>query len=260
VANTTWESAVAWLHEQAGGEPREAPEIWPSDAFCEYGPEPRAVAVDKVLGVGDLAIISGPYDTFKSSFALELAHSLATAEPFLGRFAVDHPLRTLVIQCEIDAGSYRDRVRQLGGHPDLLVWNDYAWSFERLGELPAIVDECGVEAIVFDPIGQMWPRHSRSGEPFNENLKTHVSPLLKVLRLLGPTIILVHHDPKKGQVENRAAGSSALLNDPDTRIFLDEHPLGIGVRIRTRLQASAGRFTARFYEDRRRLRFLKKDT
>ena len=218
--------------------------------------KPRPIAITGILRVGDLAIISGSWDTFKSTFALELVSSLATGEPFLGWFRVWRKIRMGIVQAEIDPGSYDGRVVQFPASDDLFVASDLRFSFDRLGEVEEAVRELDLGGVAFDPLGQMWPSRAENGEPFSENVKTHISPLLRRLKLLGVTVILVHHDPKPAPgVSRRASGSSALLNDPDTRIFLDrgstkDDSHRVSVELRTRLQSPATGFDAVYQEGR----------
>ena len=236
------------------GQPGRVLEFLPLDYLKDYPPRARPVAIEGILRVGDLAIITGSYDTFKSSFALELAYALATGDDFLARFPVKHRLRMGVLQTEIDPGAYADRLQVFIRTPDLLVSSDLYFDFDRLGELAQAIDDLALDGVVLDPLGQMWPSYARNGEPFSENAKTHVAPLMKALKSMHRTIILVHHDPKPGQgARNRASGSSALLNDPDARIFLDRNDPLVGVTVRNRLQSPAGTFYLKWVG--RRLKF-----
>lgn len=243
--------------------------LTPASAAWLSPSKPRPIAIRGLLRVGDLAIITAPRNTFKSSFALEMAWSLATAEPFLGHFAVDVPMRVGYLQVEIDPGSFQERVRMMGRHtalgpaddPDLWIHSG-PLRLDALDDILAAADEHGLQALVFDPIGKMWPEVARGGEAFSENVKGHVQPLLERLNWSGRTIILVHHDPKPsaGGVQNRASGTAALLNDPDVRVLLSRTKVHgrIRVEVENRLQFPAPPFDAGF-TDARRLRVLEKE-
>lgn len=225
-------------------------DVVPTDWLVEHGPEPRPVAIPGILGVGDLAIITAPHDSYKSTFALQLGRSLATGESLLGRFEVVRPLSMVVLQAEIDPGSYRERVAVFGGSPHLHTCSDFTFNFNQLPDFVRYLDIYvpDWDGIIFDPVGEMWPTYSQAGEPFSENQKTHVTPILKALKLLGKTIILVHHDPKKSQgFQGRASGTAALLNTPDVRIHLDRDYLTntVKVEVHNRLQNPAGTFHCR---------------
>ncbi len=214
---------------------------------------PRPVAVEDIIRVGDLAIISGSWDTFKSTVALELAYSMATCGKFLNRFMVGRQLRTGILQAEIDPGAYDHRLLGFPPTDELLSRSDLGgerhFTFDHLPELNHAMDEYQMKAIVLDPIGQMWPR----GRDFSPNLGMDISPIMYELKTMGKTVILVHHDPKPGQgLQNRASGSSSLLNDPDTRIFVDRKPNtdDITMTVRSRLNRSIAPFLVRFERGR----------
>lgn len=218
--------------------------------------DPRPIAVEGVLRVGDLCIVTGSWDTFKSTFALELAWSLATRVDFLRKFRVSNQVRMGIVQAEIDPGSYDHRLLVYPPTQELLAASligngSRPFTFDRLDELQHDMEEFGMGGIVLDPIGQMWPRNRE----FNPNWSYQVSPILWDLKTMGKTVILVHHDPKPGQgVQNWAAGAAALLNDPDVRIHLDRKGTSddVTVTIRNRLQEATPPFLARFHQGRLR--------
>lgn len=216
---------------------------------------PRPVAVEGILRVGDLVLITAPWDTFKSTLGLELAWSLATGRPWLSRYPIVQQMRVGVLQVEIDPGSYDERLSWFPRAEELLAASCIGFTFDHMERLTERISDADLDAVVLDPLGQLWPSFALNGEPFQENLKTHVSPIMRELKKLRKTIIMVHHDPKEGQgVRNRASGSAALLNDPDVRVFVDKNKDdSIQVTIRNRLQRPAKPFRAIFNEGTRRL-------
>ena len=124
-------------------------------------------------------------------------------------------------------------------------------------QLEEAIEDASLDGVIIDPLGQVWPSTALNGEPFSENTKNHVSPIMRELKKLHKTVVLVHHDPKAtggdGPV-NRASGSSALLNDPDVRIFVDRLPGdNIKVTVRNRLQRPTPPFVAGFNADTMRI-------
>lgn len=216
---------------------------------------PRPVAVDGVMRVGDLVLLTGSYDTYKSSLALELAWSLSTGNPWLGYYPIVQPSRVGLIQAEIEEGAYDERLRQFPIAAELFYESHIGFTFDRLDEVRELIPDLSLDVVMFDPIGIMWPSHAANGEPFSENVKNHVSPLMRELKKLRTGIVLIHHDPKpSGENRGRASGSAALLNDPDVRIFIDKNKDdSIQVTVRNRLQRAARPFRAVFNEESRRL-------
>lgn len=233
---------------------REPLEFLPHEYVVANPRAPRPLAIEGVLRVGDLVIITGSYDTFKSTLALELMWSLATGKPWLRHwdFRVRRRLRVGLLQTEIDPGSYDERCARFSPAADLLLCSCLDFTFDRMDELETALDDSGLDGIAIDPLGMVWPTFAASGEPFSENAKTHVSPIMRKLKQLRRTTILVHHDPKQQMgLTNRASGSSALLNDPDVRIFVDRAAGdNIRVTVRNRLQHPTPPFIAHFESGR----------
>lgn len=222
---------------------------------------PRPIAIEGIIRVGDLAVITGEYDAYKSTLGLELAWSLATGRPWLKcpAFRVVRKIRTGVLQTEIDPGAYDERCARFPPARDLLLCTSPDFTLDRILELQVALDDAALEGIVIDPLGQVWPSHARNGEPFSENAKSHVSPLMRELKSLRRTVVLIHHDPKPSAgFKGRASGSAAILNDPDVRIFVDRKGDGhIKVTVRNRLQRPAPPFEAIFDPETLRLSVTK---
>ena len=218
---------------------------------------PRPIAIDGVLRVGDLCIVTGGWDTFKSTLCLEMAWSLATGMPFLGNpsLAVVNPLRMGILQAEIDPGSYDERLLAYSPTDNLWTCSDLTYQLTESGveDLYVTMRELELDGLVLDPLGPMWPSYAwTTGEVFRENAKEHVTPILKAFKQFSKTIVLVHHDPKPSLgVRNRASGTSALLNDPDTRILLDRMGAKVIAQVRSRLQHGAGQIECSFTQKRR---------
>lgn len=207
------------------------------------------------MRVGDLVLVTAPWDTFKSTLGLELAWSLATGQPWLTHYPVLRTMRVGILQVEIDPGSYDERLKWFPAADELLAASCIGFTFDHMEKLVERIEDAALDAVVLDPLGQLWPSYALNGEPFQENLKTHVSPIMRELKKLRRSVIVVHHDPKpSGDNKNRASGSAALLNDPDVRLFVDRNKDGsVQVTVRNRLQRAAKPFRAVFNEETRRM-------
>jgi RecA-family ATPase len=233
----------------------------PHDYILAHPRSPRPIALEGVLRVGDLVIITGTYDAFKSVLSMELAWSLATGRAWLGHNVIRR-VRMGLLQVEIDPGSHDERCRAFPPAADLSICSCIGFTFDRLLELKTVTDDMELEGLVIDPLGQVWPGVARNGETFSENHKNHVSPLMTELKEFRKTIILVHHDPKAtANFQGRASGSAAILNDPDVRIFVDRTAgtNDIHISFKNRLQKPAKSLTARFNEDTMRLEVISRD-
>lgn len=230
-------------------------EFLPHTVILENPRAPRPIAVEGIMRVGDLVLITAPWDSFKSTLGLELAWSLATGSPWLTEFDIIQTMRVGILQVEIDPGSYDERLSWFPPAEELLACSKIGFTLDHPERITEAVEDYVLDAVVLDPLGQLWPSHALNGEPFQENLKNHVSPIMRELKKLKCSVIMVHHDPKQQQgMTNRASGSAALLNDPDVRLFIDKMKDGsINVAVRNRLQRAAQPFRAVFNEDTRRL-------
>ena len=206
------------------------------------------------MAEGDLVIITGLWDTYKSTTALELGYALATGKPWLRAFHVHKKGVVGVLQAEINPGFYDDRLLAYPPADNLLICSDLSFDFDHLDDLREAIEVFNMDVLILDPLGQMYPDKASNGEPFKENEKAHVARLMKRLKLLPATVILVHHDPKASAsgLANWGSGSSSFMNDPDVRIHLErDYDKGtVQMQVRNRNQTPAHTFSAN-YVDRR---------
>lgn len=220
-------------------------------------PLPKPV-IERVLNQGELALLSGSFDSFKSTFAIELAYAIVTGELFLGRFKVVNPGATYLYQQEIHPGEFDDRINKLNvnsTHQDNF-WVDYdSFSFKGHGfELPLVkmISDLHPRLVTFDPLSNFWP------PGMEENSNAWVTSILKPLlgiRQTGTSMLLVHGDAKErgdGQAPVRARGASDLLYKPDVRIFLDRLTDDDGIlldRVRITMRTRNRERVSPFYAD-----------
>lgn len=234
-ASTVVESVDQFLYEQ-----QVPPEVGPLGSrplwYVLDHPRPRRLLIiERWLKRGDLCLVTASHDSLKSTLALEMAMSIARGRLFLNRFSVhtQQPrLNVMVLQVEIDPGEYDARIRdtyhylfegdQRPENPYIASpGNNFKLDKYGLEDLKIEVEARAIDVVILDPLGQMWPDKARNGETFNPNLQVHVSPVLQALKAMGVTVVLVHHDPKPSKdFVGRAAGSKALENDPDVRVYL----------------------------------------
>lgn len=175
---------------------------------------------------GEVGILTGPANRLKSRTGAELAVAVASGLPALGKFEVERQGRALIIQNEIHAGVYDERIMR---YADLEAdWCDNLLVISRQGfridaeqmlRLDTLMTQEDIKFAVLDPISEMWPLD----EGFDENRAPDVTGVierLKALRDKGRTILFVHHDPKDDA--RRARGSGRLIDAPDLRIYLSK--------------------------------------
>jgi RecA-family ATPase len=184
------------------------------------------VQIRGICRQGEVGILTGPANRLKSRTGAELAVAVASGQPALGRFEVERPGRALIIQNEIHAGVYDERImhyadREATWCDSLLVISrqDFRIDAQHTLLLDTLMTQEEITFAVLDPISEMWPLD----ESFDENRATDVTVVierLKAIRDKGRTIVFVHHDPKDDT--RRARGSGRLIDAPDLRIYLSK--------------------------------------
>ena len=206
--------------------------------------------VDGLLNQGELIIVTGLWDSFKSRFSAELARSIASGEKFLDHFAVARGGASLIIQKEINEGFYDERFlelsRGLSDDTPFYVSYDKDFSFgQGYGKvLNNLIQDLGLKLIVFDPLTYFWPIERTFDENQSGPVAAALAPLL-ALRNTGCSFVLVHHDPKPSMGgQGVARGSSVLVNAPDARLLLHRKEDNLTVTAKTRNIKGPGKFTA----------------
>lgn len=214
--------------------------------------------IEGLLNQGELVIVTGQWDSFKSRLTAEFARAVVTGEKFLNHFTVTTQLPVLIIQKEINPAFYDERmIGLMNGTPDdtpLYVSYDQSFRFNKGygSELKDVIDNLGVRLVIFDPLTYFWPDERSFDENNSGDVSAAIDPILR-LRGTGCSFIFVHHDPKPSiNGGGVARGSSVLVNAPDARILL--HRAGdedsVTVRSRTRNIKPPGKFKADLVGDR----------
>ncbi len=175
-----------------------------------------------------LGLIAGSPKTGKTWLALDIAVSVASGQPALGRFAVPKPGPVLIYPAEDRPGAVRDRVDGICHvrNLDLATLPLHILTAEtlRLDEqrdrtgLERVLARLRPELLLLDPLVRL-----HGGD---ENSATHVSQLFGYLRALqrrfALSIIVTHHISKRTHAHpgQGLRGSSDLHAVGDSNIFL----------------------------------------
>ncbi|MGE0359037.1 MAG: AAA family ATPase [Burkholderiales bacterium] len=178
-----------------------------------------------------VGIAGGQPKSWKSWLALDMATSVASGTPCLGRFPVDHPGPALVYMAEDALPDVRNRIeclcRSRGLALDRQDVRVIAEPVLRLDSerdrdrLRDAVERTGARLLVLDPLVRI-----HRGD---ENSSQEVSALLGYLRELqrerDASIVLVHHTSKRAHARHGQAlrGSSDLHAWTDVGLYLTWH-------------------------------------
>lgn len=206
--------------------PEELPVV--QAACLEVRDADRNWLVRELWSQGAVGFIGGAPKVCKSWLGLDLAVSVASGTPCLGRFAVDAPGPALVFLAEDALPLVRDRIASICAHRSLpldrLDLHVITAPALRL-DLPADRDRLAAtlarrkpRLLVLDPLVRL--------HALDENSAGEVSQMLSFLRALSRqhavALALVHHMSKKGrpQLGQALRGSSDLHAWADDSLYL----------------------------------------
>ena len=198
--------------------------------FCrakelESQPAGQAWLIDSLWGKSAVGLIGGQPKCCKSWLGLDMAVSVASETPCMGKFQVRTPGPVLVFLAEDACAAVRNRIEAICTHRglDINLLDLYAIT-EQTIRLDLSKDQQRLEAtlkalrpklLVLDPLVRL-----HCGD---ENSAADISTLLGFLRQLQRTydtaIVLVHHASKK----HRAQPGQALRGSSDLHAFGDSN-------------------------------------
>jgi len=198
------------------------------DRFLAQPAQAELWTVEGVWSYDAHGLIAGEPKTYKSLVATDLAVSVASGTPFLGRFEVPETGPVIIIQEENTVGMMKDRLekiavsRGIGG--DIHKVTSKSITMSKADSLPIhlmnnkglnLLDEDHVswleeqiryvepKLVVLDPLYLMIPG-------VDESSQVGVTPVLRDLLMLkqqyGVGILIVHHYNKPREEENRHPG------------------------------------------------------
>jgi hypothetical protein len=158
--------------------------------------------IDGILVKGQPGVIAGPKKCLKTNLSVDLTVSLATGEPFLGRFPVSRPVRVGLMSGESGPATMQETARRVASSKgwSIRTCQNARWSFDvpqldnflHIQALRSLVEEHQLEVLILDPTYLMLTSlGDNAGNLFA------VGALLKVIGDLahqtGCTPILCHH-------------------------------------------------------------------
>src|ERR1700677_2081225 len=179
--------------------------------------------VKNVLVADQPALLGGPKKSLKTSVGIDLALSLGSGKPFLGRFEVPQRVKVAVLSGESGSATIKETALRIAKAKGIeLSACDVVWGFDlpRLGvsadlmALSAALRDNGVGVLLVDPVYLCM----LSGvQDVQANNMFSVGPLLAKVtaacRQTGTTVVLVHHTTKLASMQRTLVGEPLELED-----------------------------------------------
>ncbi len=207
--------------------------------------QPRWLVKDLWVAAG-VGVIGGHPKSLKTWLGLEIAVSVATGTPCLGRFHVPAPGPVLAFLAEDAPHAVKERLVALCAQHDvsiealdLHVITAHALKLDRADDvesLDATVSALHPRLLLLDPLVRL-----HSGD---ENSSQEISALLDCLRCMqrkhDTAVILVHHARKNGSVSRHGQalrGSSDIWAFGDSNLFISQKGSGLLLTVEHRSAA-----------------------
>lgn len=200
-------------------------ELLDSVTFAEAQSAPECL-VQQILVADQPAVLGGPKKAMKTSIAVDLALSLGTGTPFLGKFQVPRRMRVALLSGESGGAALLETARRVCQAKGVALDEScqVLWSLDlpRLGSrrdlaaLQRVLERRRVRVVIIDPLYLCLGGGASAVSPAN---LFEVGPLLwragKACLDSGTTPVLVHHTTK----EAGRKGSRGKMLDLDDLAF-----------------------------------------
>jgi hypothetical protein len=194
---------------------------WPDSEACELLPVLSSsdlaagdfsvdYLIDDIAVRGQPGIVGGPEKSLKTSLCVDFGLSLATGNPFLGKFSVSRPARVLFCSGESGLGTLKNTAMEVAASKRIdlagvggLLWSEALPNLGRHEErqkLIATIRKHGVECLIVDPVYLAL----LNSDPWNLFAQGELlRDISNACREAGATLILVHH-AKKNRADRNA--------------------------------------------------------
>ena len=176
--------------------------------------------VNAVLVKGQPGIIGGRSKVMKTSLAIDLALSLGSATPFLGRFKTPRQVKVAFWTGESGGATVRETAIRICERKGIRLEEvSVEWSFElpklsradHLAALENVIRKQGFEVAFIDPLYLSLIGAETAGSAGNlYAMGAALEPLSRIGQATGCTIVALHHFRKSG------------IPDPDNPAALEE--------------------------------------
>ena len=211
-------------------------------ALAEEAPDQRWL-VEALWPAAAVGVVGGHPKVGKTWWGLDLAVSVASGTPCLGRFEVKRPARVLVYLAEDPAHAVRERINAIaqGRNVAMEKLDLHVITMDRLRldtndhklRLDATLARLKPQLLLLDPLVRMHDR--------DENHSHELTPILSSLRVLqrrhNIAIALVHHARKNAHGHNHGQslrGTGDIFAWADVLHYLNRESKGIRLTVEHR--------------------------
>lgn len=177
--------------------------------------------VDGILTAGEPAIIGGASKSLKTSLAIDLAISLATTKPFVGRFPVTRRSKVGLISGESGKRTIQTTAKRVCKDKDLIASSTgIVWEFEvphmmnprHERAVRSFIKRHGIEVLICDPVYLMLGDVGQQSSNLMA-MGAVLRPFAQMIADLGALLILIHHIGKGAAKASSLNGEPADLSD-----------------------------------------------
>ena len=201
-------------------------------------PETEGYVNDGVLGKGQILLLAAPVWSMKSVVALNMSHSLVTAEDFLCRYKVPQPLNVLFLDKEIGMKGFNERVKLFYPEEKELPDNfwvvskedkDILFKIDQKGSLKPLKDmlkSLKPNVVIMDCLNPFLSEEE--GEQTFSSVADNIAMLQFEFAAFGLSFIIIHHMREVQEGADPLSwynirGHGKLVDWPDTRITMHRH-------------------------------------
>ena len=173
--------------------------------------------VDHLLTRGGLSLVSGKPGAGKTTFARDLALSVAQGKPWLDRDVAQGHVVYLAL--EEQKRQVRHHMQLMGAKAqDEITFYLGAMHDDPMAFLARLIAQLTPTLIVIDPVARFL--HCKDFNDYSE-MSASLDPLIQLAHETGAHICMIHHARKGEAGTDSYLGSTALAGSVDTSILLD---------------------------------------
>lgn len=209
------------------------PNTWSARDLIELAKrKPPVPIIEGLLNEGDILLLHGTEESFKSVFVVQCAEAIATGKPFLRKWRVRGERRVGIIETEMHAAMMGERLTKMfpsGNAPEHIYFMDDVllkkWRREGIpGKFDIIEDwiyEADLQVLMIDTANDFFRGDDSASE---ERVVGEFFDKLRNIEVAGR--IIVRHDRKRREVDDSShsneliRGSAEWKEDPEAIIHL----------------------------------------